>query len=233
MSETLSAPTVAPTAAPYSSLIRKAVGVCLVLGALTNGLTQYVQHLVMPEGEGVEEMRWMLAHPLYLHVDQSLVVLSALFMPLALLGVAQVTRWSSPRLTLVAVPLLLWGMWGFHNILSTDYLVRTVAPSVLPLREAVALDEVLLSDAGLAVMALLPHIVGSFLGALLLSIAAWRSGGFSRTASGIVIAFLVCDFLLPPFGVLEAHLLLTIGWAWWGLDLIRMPHERWAGGSVA
>lgn len=233
MTQTVQQPLATPVEAPYSSLVRRATGACLVLGGLTNGLVQYVQHLVVPEAASVEEMRWGLDHSLYLHVEQSLVVLSALFMPLALLGVAQVTRWTSPRLTLVSVPLLMWGMWGFHNILSTDYLVRTVAPTTLPLHEAAALNDVLVSDTGLLVTALLPHLVGSFFGAVLLSIAAWRSGSFSKVATGLVIAFLLWDFLVPPYGVLEAHLLLAVGWAWWGVDLIRMPRQVWNGGRSA
>lgn len=223
----------APVGAPYSRQIRIAAGVCLVLGAITNGLVQYVQEFVVPDGSVADEVSWRFDHQLYLHVDQGLVLLSALVMPLAVLGVAQVTRWTSPRLTLVAVPLLLWGMWGFHNILSTDYFLRTFVPGVLPVREAVVLEESLFSDTGLVVMSLVPHLVGSFLGAVLLSIAAWRSGRFSRVASGLVIGFLAWDFLLVPFGPFEAHLLLAVGWAWWGIDLIRMPHEHWAGGSSA
>jgi hypothetical protein len=233
MSQTTEVPVAAPPAPPYSRQIRVAAGACLVLGGLTNGLVQYVQHLVVPEGTVAEEVRWGLDHSLYLHAEQTLVVLSALFMPLALLGVAQVTRWRSPRLTVVALPLLLWGMWGFHNILSTDYLVRTVAPGVIPTSAVAALDDVLVSDTGLLVTALLPHLVGSLFGALLLSVAAWRSGAFSRVACGFVIAFLAWDFFVPPVGPFEAHLLLTVGWVWWGIDLIRMPHRLWAGGRTA
>lgn len=75
-----------------------------------------------------------------------------------------------------------------------------------------------------------PHIVGSFLGVLLLTIAAWRSGVFPRAACAIVVAFLVWDYFLPPVGqLLEPHLLLLVGWTWLGIALFRMPQSVWSG----
>jgi hypothetical protein len=78
-------------------------------------------------------------------------------------------------------------------------------------------------------MALVPHLAGSFLGVLLLTIAAWRSGVFSRVACALTIAFLVWDFLLPPVGPLEAHLLLAVAWSWLGIQLYRMSDAHWRG----
>ena len=45
----------------------------------------------------------------------------------------------------------------------------------------------------------------------------------------LVIAFLVWDFLLPTWGLLEPHLLLFVGWTWLGVALLRLPHARWLG----
>ena len=74
---------------------------------------------------------------------------------LGLLGLAQVTRWTAPRLTLVAVPLMLWGMWGFHNILAMGYIVGTAGPSIIGVDTAVAFNDGLVSDPGAIVLALL------------------------------------------------------------------------------
>lgn len=217
--------------APYSSVLRVAAGACLVLAAVTNGLSQYVGGLVTGGIDFGEQIRWGVEHLALQRIEQVLLVASALFMPLGLLGVAHVTRWSARRLTLVATPLVLWGMWGFHNILAMGFVSGTVAPQVLTVDDAVRLNDGLVADPGVVVTALLPHLFGSFFGVLLLSIAAWRSGVFPKAACGLVIVFLVWDFLLPTYGVLEPHLLLFLGWTWLGVTLIRMPHEQWRRGA--
>ena len=231
MSQTLEHPVATSTPAPYSRHLRVAAGVCLVLAALTNGLSQYVGHLVVGDLDFNDQMRWGLEHPGFQRAEQSLLVVSALFLPLGLLGLAQVTRWSRPRLTLVATPLFLWGMWGFANVLSMGYLAGTVAPQLLPVADATALNDGLVSDPGVLWLALVPHLVGSFFGVLLITIAAWRSGRFPKVPCALIVAFLVWDFLLPPVGPLEAHLLLFVGWTWLGVALARMPQAVWSGAT--
>jgi hypothetical protein len=202
-----------------------------VLAGLTNGLSQYLGHLLAGDLDWVDYLRWGADHLGFLRVEQLTLMVSALFMPLGLLGLAQVTRWTSPRLTLVGTPLMLWGMWGFHNILAGGYLFGAAAIDILGVDAAVRYNEGLVTDPGAGVVALLPHLVGSFLGVLLLSIAAWRSGRFPRVACALVVAFLVWDFFLVPVGPLEAHLLLAVGWTWLGVALWRMPAEVWRGAA--
>jgi len=225
------APAVAPAHhhPPYSRVVQLGTGLCLVLAGLLNGLPQYVVSLVTGELAFSEQIVWGTSHEALHRTEQTLILVSALFLPLGLLGLAQVTRWHSRRLTLVAVPLLLWGMWGFHNVLAMGYVAGTVAPTVLPVVDAVTLnDDGLVGDPGVMVTALLPHLVGSFFGLLLLAVAAWRSGVFPRTACALVVAFLVWDFLLPSFGPAEPHLLLAVGLSWLGLRLMRLDPTKWA-----
>lgn len=230
MSHTIEQTVTAPAEAPYAALVRRAAGACLVLAALTNGLSQYVVHLVTGDMDFDAQLVWGLEHPVLQRSEQSMLVLSALFMPLGLLGLAQVTRWYSPRLTLVATPLFLYGMWGFGNVLSMGYLTGTVAPQLIPLGPATTLHENLVTDPGAVWLALVPHLLGSFLGVLLISVAAWRSGCLPKGACALVVAFLVWDFLLPVYGPLEPHLLLFAGWTWLGVSLVRMPQTTWNGG---
>ena len=229
MTHTIPQPDTATASAPYSGLVRTATGLCLVLAALTNGLSQYVGHLVIGDLDFSEQIRWGVAHPGFQRIEQSLLVVSAMFLPLGLLGLAQVTRRRSPRLTLVAVPLFLWGMWGFHNVLTMGYVSGTVAPPLIGLEPALTLNDGLVSDPGAVWLALVPHLVGSFFGVLLITVAAWRSGRLPKPACALVVAFLVWDFLLAPVGPLEAHLLLFAGWTWLGIAVIRTPHEVWTG----
>jgi hypothetical protein len=231
MTQTVQPAADTPTEAPYSSLVRRAAGASLVLAGLTNGLSQYVGHLVAGDLDWVDYLRWGADHLGFLRAEQLTLMVSALFMPLGLLGLAQVTRWTSPRLTLVGTPLMLWGMWGFHNILAGGYLFGAAAIDILGIDVAAQYNEGLTSDPGAGLVALLPHLVGSFLGVLLLSIAAWRSGRFPRAACALVVAFLVWDFFLVPVGPLEAHLLLAVGWTWLGVTLWRMPAEEWRGAA--
>ncbi len=219
----------ATTPPPYSRAIQVAAGLSLVLAGLLNGLPQYLTEVFTPDLGFSEQIAWGATHELAHRTEQTLLVVSALFLPLGLLGLAQVTRWSAPRLTLWAAPLLLWGMWGFHNVLAMGYVAGTVTPTVLPVADAVEVNDALPGDVGVIVTALVPHLFGSFFGILLLAIAAWRSGRFSRIACALVIAFLIWDFLLPSYGVLEPHLLLAVGFTWLGGTLIRLPASRWRG----
>lgn len=221
-------PTVSPP--PYSSLIRRAAGVCLVLAALTNGLSQYVHYLVAGRLEWLDQIRWGAEHMTFHRAETAVLVVSALFMPLGLLGIAQVTRWSARRLTLVGTPLMLWGMWGFHNILTAGYLTGPLATSALGTEGAVKLNEGLMTDPAGFFLAPGPHLLGTLPGVLLLTIAAWRSGVFPKAACAIVVGFMVWDYFLPPVGQLfEPHLLLFVGWTWLGVSLYRMPQEVWSG----
>lgn len=229
MSQTTEVRVAAPPAAPYARLLRIGAGVCLILAALTNGLSQYVGGLMTPDLSFTEQIAWGVDHPVAHRTEQTLLVVSSLVMPLGLLGIAQVTRWHRPRLTLVATPLVLWGMWGFHNVLSMGYVSGTVAPRVQSVADASRLNDSFVADPGVVGLALVPHLVGSFLGVLLLSVAAWRSGVFPAVACAAIVAFLVWDFLLPSRGLLEPHLLLLVGWTWLGVALLRMPQRTWAG----
>jgi hypothetical protein len=220
-----------PSAPPYSALVRRALGICLIVAAVTNGLSQYVGHLVVGDRDWVEQVRWGSENLAFQRAEQGLLVVSTLVMPLGLLGIAQVTRWASPRLTLVATPLLLWGMWGFHNILAIGYITGTAAPQLIGLETALELNEEMVTDPGAGLLGLLPHLLGTLLGLVLLMAAAWRSGCFPKAACGLVLAFLAWDYFLPPVGPVEAHLLLFVGWTWLGVALLRMPDRVWRGGA--
>ncbi len=220
-------------APPFSRLIRLAAGAALCLAGLLNGLPQYLFSALVGDMSFVDQAQWGIEHLTAQRLEQGSLVVSALFMPLGLLGVAQVTRWRARRLTAIAVPLVLWGMWGFHNILSMGYVAGTVAPQIMSIEQAVALNGALPSDPGVVAVALVPHLVGSFLGILVLTAAAWRSGAFPRLACVLVVVFLVWDFLLPSAGPFEPHLLLAVGWVWLGVRMMRMGDDAWRGGRPA
>lgn len=225
-------PALASARPPLSRVVQCAAGVSLVAAGLLNGGVQYVGHLVIGDLTFSEQIRWGVEHPAFHGVEQALLVASALFMLTGLLGVAHLCRFGSPRLTLVATPLVVWGMWGFSNIVAMGYVVGTVAPGALSVDQAVELSDALPADPGVVVVALLPHLVGSFFGLVLLSVAAWRSGAFPRPAIALLLAFLVWDFVLPPVGPLEAHLVLAVAWSWMGWHVLRASDAAWTGRRI-
>jgi hypothetical protein len=214
---------------PLSRSIQRAVATCLVMAGLLNGGLQYVDHLTAGDGAKRDQLAWGIAHHAVYQAVWFGVMLSSIFLLIGFLGLAQVTRWHTPRLTVAATLLTVWGMWGFGNVLAGTYVAQVVTPAVFGLDAAVKLgDEGYLKDPGMIAASLAPHLIGSFFGILLLSIACLRSG-FPRVPTVLLIVFLVWDFAFSPIGILEPHLLLMVALGWLGVTVARMPHAQWLG----
>jgi len=218
--------------APYARAARVIAGVSLVLAGLLNGLSQYLTHLLHGDLMFTEYVRWAADHAGVVRAEQAALVASMLFAPLGLLGIAQVCRWRAPRLTAAGIALAIWGMWGFHNLIAMGYLMTVTAPDALGADLAVQLSDALGGDPGAVLTALVPHLLGSFFGLVLLSVACWRSAAFPRSPLVLLVVFLVWDFTLPSVGVFEPHLLLAVAWAWLGLRLARMTDPEWHGAGA-
>ena len=165
------------TRPPYSRLVQTASGVLLIMAGLLNGLPQYLMSALAFDGSFAAQIAWGATHPAH-RVEQTVLVVSLLCLPLGLLGLAQVTRWRAPRLTLVAAPLVLWGTWGFHNVISMGFVPSAVVPAALSVEDAVTVNDALATDPAVLATALVPHLVRLLLGVALLTLAAWRSGVF-------------------------------------------------------
>ena len=89
----------------------------LVLAGVTNGLSQYLTEVFTGGHDSFsDQIRWGADNPGVHQAEQFALVVSMLFLPIGLLGLAQVSRWRAPRLTAVGLALVAWGMWGFHNV---------------------------------------------------------------------------------------------------------------------
>jgi hypothetical protein len=227
----VSPPTPSATLAvpPLSGAARATAGISLILAGLLNGGAQYLGHLV--SGDPDEWIPWAVEHPGWAAMEQVATLASLLVLPVGILGIAQVARWHRPRFTAVAVVLSVWGMWGFHTVLALWLGAASVAPGVVGVDAAVQLEDAYGSNTAVVAMALVPHLLGSFVGLLLLCLAA--RGSFPAPALVLLVAFLVWDFLGVPAGPLEAHLLLAVSLAWLGVHLLRMSSEQWYGGRRA
>ena len=120
-------------------------------------------------------------------------------------------------------------MWGFANVIALGYGAGSVGPGSIGVDTSVELNDAYVEHLGVLVGGLFPHLIGSFFGLLLLSIACWRSGVFPKVPLALLAVFLVWDFTLPTAGPLEPHLLLMVALGWLGVHLIRMPHRIWLG----
>lgn len=218
---------------PYSHQIRRGLGLCLILGGILNGGSQYLVEAFTPDHEEFsEQFQWGLSHPVLHQSEQFALMTSMLFLPLGFLAIAQITRWHAPRLTVAASLLTIWGMWGFTNVIALGYAAGSVGPGTIGVDASVELNDGFTEHTGVLVGALFPHLIGSFIGLMMLCAAAWRSGVFPKPPLVLLIAFLVWDFTLPSFGPLEPHLLLMVALGWLGLHLIRMPHRVWLGATT-
>jgi hypothetical protein len=222
-------PADAAVAPPFSRALRIAAGLCLVFAGLLNGLPQALVAMVTGDLSFSEQIAWGAEHPLPHGLEQTALVASSLVMLPGLLGLAHVCRFRSPALTAVATVLVVWGMWGFGNVLAMGYVAGSVAPPVLSVDIAVALNEGLGEHAGVVAVALVPHLLGSFGGLLLLCVAIWRSRVFPRVTVALLAAFLIWDFGLPMLGPVDPHWLLVVAWGWLGVRLARLPDDVWRG----
>lgn len=222
-------PVTSPSSPPLSRAIQLSVAASLVLAGLLNGGLQYVDHLTAGDGEQRELITWGLAHHAVYQAVWFGVMFSSIFLLVGFLGLAQMTRWHSPRLTVVATLLTVWGMWGFGNVLAGTYVAQVVTPDLFGVDDAVKLiDDGYLKDWGMIASTLAPHLIGSFFGLILLAVACWRAG-LPRVPAALLIIFLVWDFGFAPIGPLEPHVLLLVSLMWFGVSVARTPQRVWLG----
>ena len=233
MSTTTSPAAAHVQARPRRATLKTVAGVSLVLAGLLNGLPQYLVELLTEDrGSFSDQIRWSANHAGVHQAEQLTILISSLFMPIGLLGLAWVAHHYARKLTVWATALTVLGTWGFHNVLAMGYTTGTVGPQAIGVDAAVHLNDALVEDGGVIATALLPHLVGTFFGLLILAIACWRTGVFPKVPLLLMVAFLVWDFALPSVGPFEPHLLLVISWVWLGIHLVRMPSAVWFGDSV-
>ena len=105
----------ATEAPPLSRSIQRGVGVSLVLAGLLNGGLQYVDHLAAGDGERRELIAWGLEHHAVYQAVWFGAMVSSLFLLIGFLGLAQLTRWHAPRLTVAATLLIGVGDVGLRQ----------------------------------------------------------------------------------------------------------------------
>jgi hypothetical protein len=215
---------------PFSRAIQLTVAAALGVGALLSGLPQYVEQLLAGDLEREDQIAWGLAHQGFYRVEWLAAMLGGILLLLGFLGLWQITRWSTPRLTAIGAVVLTWGMTGQILSDTATYTAQVVAADVFGAADAERLvTDGYFRDPGVTAGILVPVIAGMFLGVGLLAVALWRSG-FPRVPVVLLALWPLWDFFGPsPLGPFTTELLLLVAGVWLAVEVGRMPHSRWLG----
>ena len=230
MTDTSIATTVVATEPPLSRPIRLTVAFCLAAGAALSAVPQYAEELLAGDLERDQQIAWGLAHQGFYRGEWIAAMLGKLLLLIGFLGLWQITRWSTPRLTAIGAVVLTWGMSGQILSETATYTGQVVAAEVFGAGGAERLiADGYLHDPGMIVVVLVPVIAGMFFGVILLAVALWRSG-FPRVPVATLALWPLWDFFGPsPLGPFTTDLLLLVAGVWLGVVVARMPHARWLG----
>lgn len=194
---------------PVPAVRRPALAAGLVVAAaVLNGIESIGTRALLPaRPEGTDEMLALVAE--HRTTYAALVVVGTLAVPLMAAAFVLMTDLAAERARRTATAarvLLLAGMWGFLGMHVVN--LAQVPLSAAEVREqgVVALDA-MQSSPVLGVLFLLPFLVGTALGLLLLVVALLRSST-PRWIPLTMGAFLVVDFGLRNGGPVDAH------WLW-------------------
>ena len=230
MTHTSAAPPVVSTEPPLSRATQLAVAACLAAGALLIAVPQYVELAVAGDLERQDRIVWGLAHQGFSRVEWLAAMVGGLALLIGFLGLWQVTRWSTPRLTAVGAVVLTWGMSGQIFSDTATYVAQVVAADVFGAADAERLVvDGYLQDPGMVAGVLVPVIAGMFVGVLLLAVALWRSD-IPRVPVALLALWPLWDFFGPAqLGPLTGEVFLLVAGVWLGLLVARLPRSRWLG----
>jgi hypothetical protein len=218
------------TAPPFSRTIQLTVAASLAAGALLGALPQYVEHLLAGNLERMDQIAWGLTHQGFYRVEWLAGMLGSVLLLIGFLGLWQITRWSTPRLTAIGAVVLTWGVTGQILSETATYTAQVVAADVFGAADAERLvTDGYLRDPGVTAGILLPVIAGMFFGVIILAVALWRSG-FPRVPVVLLALWPLWDFFGPsPLGPLRTELLLLVPGIWLAVEVARLPRSRWLG----
>lgn len=219
--------------APLSRSIKFAVAASLALGSVLIALPQYLEYLRAGDLERDQQIAWGLSHQAFYRGEWVAGMIGSFLLLLGFLGLWQVTRWRSPKLTAIGAVVLTWGMTGqiFSDV--GTFTAQVIAADVFGAAQAEKLvAEGYLKDPAMITAVLVPVIAGMFFGVLLLAAACWRSA-LPRAAVVALALWPLWDFFGPgPVGPFTADVFLLVAGLLLGTAVARMPATRWRGETV-
>jgi hypothetical protein len=233
MTDTSHQPSVIAIEPPFSRPIKLTVAVCLAVGAGLSAVPQYIEQLLAGGLEREDQIAWGLAHQGFYRVEWLAGMLGSCQLAIGFLGLWQITRWSTPKLTAISAVVLTWGMSGQIFSETATYASQVIAADVFGAAGAERLiSEGYLHDPGMIAGVLVPVIAGMFFGVILLAVALWRSA-FPRVPVVLLALWPLWEFFGPsPLGPFTTDLFLLVAGVWLGVVVARLPHARWLGRDI-
>ncbi len=228
-SETFTPSTVLTTP-PLSRVTQLAVALSLFFGSALIAVPQYVEYLRAGDLERKEHIAWGLAHQSFYRAEWAAGMVGSFLLLLGFMGLWHLTRWHTPKLTVIGAVVLTWGMTGqiFSDV--ATYTAQVVAADVFGASGAERLiADGYMKDPGMIAVVLVPVIAGMFFGVLMLAAACWRSD-LPKAPVVALALWPLWDFFAPgPVGPFTADLLLLFSGVWLGVAVARQPRGRWQG----
>ncbi len=211
----------AGTTRPGFVLGRRLAAVGLVAGAALNTSEAVLGQFLPARPESVaEQVRLVGEHAGLFGARTVLGTLAVPLMVLAFLAAAKVATAGARRTAVASAVLLLAGMWGFLGM-HVVTLLQLPAARLDDVAGGAALLAQAQADPVLAVLFLLPFLVGCSLGLLLLVVGLFRTAGVPRWIPTAWLAFLVLDFAVRPGGPVDPHWLFLAGAAGLAVHVLR------------
>jgi hypothetical protein len=224
------APSTPLTTPPLSRVTQLAVALSLILGSALVAVPQYLEYLSADDLERKQQIAWGLSHQGFYRAEWAAGMVGSFLLLLGFLGLWQLTRWHTPKLTAVGAIVLTWGMTGqiFSDV--GTYTGQVVAADVFGASGAERLiADGYLKDPGMIVVVLVPVIAGMFFGVLMLASACWRSA-LPKAPVVALALWPLWDFFGPgPVGPFSGDLLLLFSGVWLGVAVARLSRQGWLG----
>jgi hypothetical protein len=207
---------------------RRAAVVCLAVGATLNLAEAVIDRLVGESSSVADSLEASSAHPTLDAAGLVVGMLSVPFLLLALVAMAQLLRPRMPKLGATAMVLGYGGGLGFLGIHAVGIIDHAAIDQPDRAATVALLDSA--QNSPLALLVLVPFLLGMAGSVLLTSIAYLRTRVVPIWIPVVLLVFLVLDFGGFPTGPVDPHWLFLA--ASLGLAVVvagRTDHEWWTG----
>lgn len=195
--------------------------VALIGGALLNTTEAVLAQLLPERPEGTaDQLRAVAEHATLYGVRAVIGTLAIPLMAIAFVAMTQLLGTRARRLAGVAKVALLAGMWGFVGIHLLGLMQLPAAALGDPEGAAAVLDAAQ-ADPVLAVLFLLPFLVGCALGMVLLAVGVLTTRVVPRWIGAAWLAFILVDFTVGAVGPVDPHWLFLAGSTGAALSVLR------------
>ncbi len=199
---------VAPPVAPVG---RRLAVVGLLVGAVLNTAEAVLAQVLPARPDAVEDQLRLVSENATLFGVRAVAgTLAIPFMVVAFLAAARLLATRARRTAIAAGALLVAGMWGFLGIHVLG-LLQLPASSSPDLSAAAHLLSAAEASPVLIALFLVPFLLGTTVGMILLTVGLLRTGVVARWIPAAWLVFIVLDFSIGAVGPVDPHWLWLAG----------------------